>query len=481
MKKYKMGIIAGAGLIVLLLGISAVRSNNPESDKKVEALWTTVERGSLTIHVQASGDIKALRMQRVVPKIKSKTTISFLVDEGSRVEEGELVATLDSEGVQNVIDDLEKAILNQEILVSEATADLAIQKMSNVTNLMQAEGAVKAAEMEKAKWDAADKAMNIRQNELILKTAQSDMTRSKRRLKDLEDLFKEGFITEDEVEEGLINLETFEVAVETAKLEQKIMKEFAIPLKVLELDNQMSKVSTNLKKTTTESQSLLSAKTRKHQIAVQNLEESKEKLAERKEQLLAHKVYSPSAGVIKYGDSSHRYNRYKVDIGQPYNPGLVLLTIPDLSEVKAKVDVPEADIHQVKVGQTVTLKVDAVPGQLFEGEVLKVAEVANQGSFWRSSGVKEFEVEIKIHEDEGLKPGYSCEAEIVTDALDDALQLPVQAVFNEEGNFFVFIKQGSKTEKVPVEIGRSSITHVEILTGVVEGDQVYLTRPVTRK
>ena len=154
-----------------------------------------------------------------------------------------------------------------------------------------------------------------------------------------------------------------------------------------------------------------------------------------------------------------------------------MLTIPDLSNVEAEVMVPEADIRKIKLGMKVFVSADAVSDRTYMGTVKEIAELASSGSFWSGSTVKEFEVEVSIPESEGLKPGYSCEAEFVVEEASNVLQVPIQAVFRDGEDMVVYVVEGDAIERRVVKMGRASLTAVEIVQGVTEGERVRVVAP----
>jgi multidrug efflux pump subunit AcrA (membrane-fusion protein) len=110
---------------------------------------------------------------------------------------------------------------------------------------------------------------------------------------------------------------------------------------------------------------------------------------------------------------------------------------------------------------------------LFKGSVERVAEVANQQGYF-SSGVKEFEVRVTLDSFAGLRPGFSCRAEIITDTVADVVHVPIQAVFREGEGFVVYDTRGAARK---VGVGISSITRVQVIDGIKAGDELLLTRP----
>ena len=72
----------------------------------------------------------------------------------------------------------------------------------------------------------------------------------------------------------------------------------------------------------------------------------------------------------------------------------------------------------------------------------------------------------------------TADVELILDRLDDILQVPIAAVFSEGESTFCWKVTGrSRRTKVPVKVGRSNETDVEILEGLAEGDIVLLVPP----
>ena len=113
--------------------------------------------------------------------------------------------------------------------------------------------------------------------------------------------------------------------------------------------------------------------------------------------------------------------------GTMNNPGSVIGTIADLSEILAKVDVDETEVVDVAVGQSAVLKVDAIPSHDYHG---KVVEVGSSGSSRAAQpDVTFFEVKILMQDaDAALRPGMSVRAEISAVTHVKAVVVPIQSV-----------------------------------------------------
>jgi HlyD family secretion protein len=173
-------------------------------------------------------------------------------------------------------------------------------------------------------------------------------------------------------------------------------------------------------------------------------------------------------------------------IGVQNQPGTVLLTISDMSKVETEMEVDEAAIPEVKLGQTAQIRIDAYPNKTFQGIVTEVG-----GSPMLKLGVQEaikFKVKIQIQDPPAtIKPGLSAQADIFTGSRDDALAIPFQAlvvrdIILKEGEKFkpgdkrdeegVYLVDGDKVKFVPVHTGLIGDMSVEVVSGLSEGDIV---------
>jgi RND family efflux transporter MFP subunit len=141
---------------------------------------------------------------------------------------------------------------------------------------------------------------------------------------------------------------------------------------------------------------------------------------------------------------------------------------PTSMELKAEVD--EIDIPEVKVGQKVTVEVDAIADDLFEGTVTSISPVPVI-----QAGLVLYEVTISlvIPADAGVMVGMSATADIMIAQSEDTLLVPERAVGrDEQGNPVVRVSVDGQLEQRAVVIGISDSLQAEILEGLSEGDMV---------
>lgn len=167
----------------------------------------------------------------------------------------------------------------------------------------------------------------------------------------------------------------------------------------------------------------------------------------------------------------------KVMVGDNVWGGQALLDIPDLSTMQVRCLVGEMDIKLMQVGQPASIRLDAFPGPVFQGQVAQLAPMATPQP--GAPDIQVFELVISIQEqDERLKPGMSAQVEIVLQTLPEVLSVPLQAVFEQaDGSRLVYCLRKGQFVPVPVELGQRNATAVEIRSGLQEGDLVALQNP----
>ncbi|MBA9029357.1 efflux RND transporter periplasmic adaptor subunit [Peribacillus huizhouensis] len=152
--------------------------------------------------------------------------------------------------------------------------------------------------------------------------------------------------------------------------------------------------------------------------------------------------------------------------------------ITNYSALQTTISVDELDVTKVKEGQAVEITASAFEDEKFAGKVTNVAKVGIA-----SNGVSSFDVTVQITDPKNLKIGMSTEASILIESKDNALYVPVEAVYTSGDEKYVIVPTTSDSEdsaqstnKVTVETGIANDMYVEITSGLAEGDNVQIPR-----
>lgn len=120
-------------------------------------------------------------------------------------------------------------------------------------------------------------------------------------------------------------------------------------------------------------------------------------------------------------------------VGTAMMAGTEVMTIADLNEMEARVDIGEVDVVLIQVGQHARLEVDAYKDRKFNGTVTEIANSSKGLGIGGSAGgasqdATKFEVKIRIAEKEVFRPGMSVTAEIETRYRTNVLTVPIASV-----------------------------------------------------
>lgn len=208
----------------------------------------------------------------------------------------------------------------------------------------------------------------------------------------------------------------------------------------------------------------------------ESLSQTRAQLEQALDRLSKTRAYSPIDGTvtsldIKVGETA---------ISSSTNiPGSSLMTIANPASIHTEVNVDEADIANVEIGQRARIFAIAYPNRPVEGIVDSIAVSAKVAE--GAQGLS-FAVKIRLLDPEKitLRPGMTCRAEIFTASRDDVLAAPIQAIIVEENlalnetTRHAFVNRNGTAVRVAVEVGLSDDTYQEVTSGLSEGDEVII-------
>ncbi|MBK7229209.1 MAG: efflux RND transporter periplasmic adaptor subunit [Ignavibacteriales bacterium] len=232
-----------------------------------------------------------------------------------------------------------------------------------------------------------------------------------------------------------------------------------------------------------------------------NVLQSKAGLRETLETLYKTTIVSPMDGIV----TNLNVELGERVLGSGYSMGTDIMTISDLRNIEAVVEVDENDVVLVSLGDTATVQVDAFKDQEFKGIVSEIGNSANTTGLGTQNEVVNFEVKIKLIDPKNtLRPGMSCTSDIQTETVGNVLSVPIQSVTTREGgnmegeqmsdeggdgedfqevkevkkekisktNEVVFLIKNGKAKMVEVETGLSDDNYISILKGLEGGEEV---------
>ena len=475
MKRVLFGIVVLA--LLVLAGLKWPFGSISQAAEEPRGALFAVRSGNLPIAVIENGYLKAKNSVNLTPKFRRQGTITWLVEEGTAVVEGDKLVEFDATELENDISELENSLIQYNIELEAARAEQGIQERDNLAAIEKAERALEVARLTLERYEKGEAPNELQKLKLAEEKAESEFSRSKEQFEQVPQLEAEGFLTKIQVEEERIRLREAEINMENAAREMELYETYTHRMQLTEkqaavkdgereLENARIKAEINLK----EKQATVAQKELKIQSATNRLESQKKDL----ENMTMH---AEQPGIVHYGDPGQPWYRDEIKVGNTIWHGRTVLTLPDLREMQVLVNVHEADIDKVKLDMKVNVTVEIHRGAVFEGVVTDIAAVAASGD-WGEDTQKTFKVEITLTPNElELRAGISARVEILVQELEDVLHVPLHAVYAEEGRQFCFVWNDGESTERKVEIGANNAHYVQITTGLSQGEQVLLYDP----
>jgi membrane fusion protein (multidrug efflux system) len=164
---------------------------------------------------------------------------------------------------------------------------------------------------------------------------------------------------------------------------------------------------------------------------------------------------------------SGRVGLRRVSLGTLINPGTVVTTLDDTSEIKVDFAVPELYVGQLRNGQAIVARTSAYPGRQFSGRVLSVDSRVDPAT--RAVTVRG----VVPNRDAALKPGMFLTVALSQDNRE-AVLVPEESIIPEQARQFVYVVDGDVVAKREVKLGRREPGFVEITNGLNAGARVVI-------
>jgi len=235
----------------------------------------------------------------------------------------------------------------------------------------------------------------------------------------------------------------------------------------------------------------------RYQSTLELVDQAQAAVKQTRDNLSKTTIYAPMAGTI----STLNKEVGEIALGSQFQEDVIMI-VSNLSIMESLVDVDENDIVNVSLGDSATIEIDAFPDRIFHGIVREIASSASINAAGTTEQKTEFEVKLTIVDSvEELRPGMTASADIIVETRDSTLCVPIQCVTvrtpeqlaekgpkakadadSTSGQEYVADKDGfisvvflieeGSARAVQVKTGIQSETHIEILSGISEGEKV---------
>lgn len=403
MNRRRFLLLGAIAVVLLIILFFTFRGKSGE-----ELITCKVQKGSIEVKVHTSGQLESEKSENIVlPSVLSgqnvrvyEIKITDLIEEGSVVDSGQYIATLDHKVIEEVLTTARLELEAAMVVIEDAKLDSNLN-LSNYRDLITNS----RSDVEEKKIVLAE---SVYESPSVIKKAEMDLAKAER------------------------------------KLEQDIK---GLGMRQRQLNSQMERRNIDF---------------RLKQKRVDDLLKLYDALI----------IKAPKPGMVIY--ARDRFG-IKIQVGSvltPWSP--IIATLPDMTKMLSETYVNEIDIAKIKVGQKVTLTIDAFPDKELKGEVISVANI---GQPMPKSDSKVFLVEIRVQgSDPDLKPAMTTGNLIQTGVYNDKLYVPSEAVFETDSTRFVYLRKNGIVKQL-VDTGEENEDYMIINKGVHEGDVLVLNEP----
>jgi RND family efflux transporter MFP subunit len=156
------------------------------------------------------------------------------------------------------------------------------------------------------------------------------------------------------------------------------------------------------------------------------------------------------------------------------NNGTTLMSIANLSRLLVETHINQVDVARIEPKLLVKLHAESLKDAEMDAQILFVAPVATV-----KNSVKGFQVQALINNPNArLRPGMTVTMTVPIASADDAVSVPVAAVFKADGNRkVVYVRHGENTEQREVKIGVTNTDFAQVLNGIEAGEEILLVEP----
>ncbi len=182
-------------------------------------------------------------------------------------------------------------------------------------------------------------------------------------------------------------------------------------------------------------------------------------------------VHSPSPGMVTYETD---WNNQKKQVGSEVYVMETIVSIPELSTLMVKGQVAEVDAGKVRLGQIVSVSLDAIPDRAFSGKISRVGNIFIQASPDTPS-VKVLEIDVTLDsvDVKRMRPEMAARLQVEVDRFSGVVAVPLTAVqLDEDGLAYVMVRDQGRVGRRRVRLGKDNGIVAVVLEGLREGDQV---------
>jgi HlyD family secretion protein len=440
-----------------------------------EVQFVTVERGSIVETVNASGAVEPAAKAALTFKVSAMspgTVAEILVEEGDRVEAGQVLVRLDTAELELAVEQAKAALAISEAQLQRlqngaraedvAAAQAALD--AAVGNLASAEAGLTSAEASQAKVVAGASERDIELARLgweqakdALWAAQANRDATKG------NPLNPGYVL-DGAEAAVLQAE---IAVRMARLQYEMTVDGPTQEDLDTAQAFVDQAQGQVKAARAQVDQAQAALDRlKAGAAPEELAIARAQVVQAKAAMMLAEMRLQDASIVApfTGTVAH----VAVEVGELVSSAMPAIMLVDPSRYHIDVRVDETDIARVEVGQQVRIALDAFPGEELAG---RVARISPAGTAFQ--GIVSYGVAVEMAATERhIRPDMTANADISVESKEGVLLIPNRAIRRDRQGKFVELSAAGELQKVYVETGLTDGAYTEVVVGLQEAQTV---------
>ncbi len=516
------------GVSVVLCGGGAVMLNSFRQQQIAAASGQVgdsikVDRGEVKVQVVESGTIDAARVVELKSRAAGRLA-KLLKGEGDVVASGELIAIIDPTETRLQVDQNSAQLRGAVAGVTRQDIEIRQRRVLSASALQKARDRVAQLEREvrvqptltKSSIESAQSALITaqKQRELLMSSTQPNertsvqsevdqaelnFDNSARELNRLQELLKQDFVSQREVENQRLQLDLARSRRDAARVKlsrlaaQQLNELRQAEERIRQAQSDLARARANTVQDSGKASELNQARIAVREAQAQladvdaliagraqgqaSVDQLRSSLSDSQRQLGETEIKAPYAGVI----TKHLVQEGElVSSLSSFSSGTPIVRLEDRSTMLVKLNINEIDVAKLKLGMQASVVIDALPAEEFSGEVIKIAP-AKSASASPTDSVVRYEVEVRLANPSGtIKSGMTAKCSMNVIDLDKVVRVPIDYLIKEGTERYVMVlgdkpKKDDKGTRTKIKVGAESASFVEVLSGITEGQT--LKRP----
>jgi HlyD family secretion protein len=470
--------LGGLGLVVAVLIVASGVGWGSKEAPAIEGV--AVQRGLLRISVVERGNLKAANSVSLKCELEGQTTIQTLpVKNGAEVQAGDVLCILDTS-------ELEMRKVQQGIQVQNARASLTkaeksyeIQASQNESDIEKALRLLDFARLDLRKYEEGDKPQLLQKADEDILLRDEELQRAKQDLAWSEKLAERGFLEQTQLDADRLAKSRADVALNQARRAKELLEDYEIPRTVQELEAEVKETGAEYDRVQLRAAARIADFESDLETSRAKFQLEQEEYDKIVEQIEKATLRAPVRGTVVFtmAEQSRWGGGSPIQEGAQVREGQEIMTIPSSDDFLAEASLHESVIEKVREGMPCVVTVDALQLRV-PGVVRYKARQNDQNAWFANPDLRLYKTEIELTgADERMRPGMSCNVEILVRDIEDALFVPVQSVFPDGPGHVAFLSQGNQSVKRAVQVGENNGKWVEIVAGLSENELVLLAQP----